>query len=170
MILINPVVGLSRLRVLEDILGDYREADKREWETAGWNRPFEVSLRQAIEGDMVWSADFVDPCSLKTLLAFGVVPHARLRSVGTVWLVATEGAVSHYRDLRRVYFVGFKLMLEFFPTLHAWADSRNTLHHRWMEVMGFKRTDKVVLLGEGEDPFFLFTYNSNKEQTECASP
>lgn len=165
MILINQVGILSQRRVLADILMDPREADKREWETAGWNCPFEVSLKQAIEGDMVWEACATYP-QFKTLLAFGVIPHARLWDVGKVWLVATNAAVLHYRDLRRVYFEGLMLMLEFFPTLHAWADSRNTLHHRWMEVMGFKRTDKVVLLGEREDPFFLFTYNKsdNKEQ------
>jgi len=158
----------SKPRVLSNLLDDAREADIREWETAGWRRLFKHSLSEALDGDTVWSVDAWDEQGLHSLLAFGVNAHARVPSVGNAWLVATNGAAKFYSQLRKEMFApGLRLMLEFFPVLHAWADSRNIAHHRWMKAMGFNQTDKVVLLGLDEAPFYLFTY---QEPPSCASP
>ncbi|MFD1303481.1 hypothetical protein [Methylobacterium marchantiae] len=52
-----------------------------------------------------------------------------------------------------------------YPVLEAWAYEGNTLHHHWMERLGFVRTGDRRLMGMGA-PFLLFT--RTKETPPCA--
>lgn len=160
-VVIRPVTVANELTVLRDILGDARDDDIREWETAG-DMPFAHSLRLALSRTNVWTADLdMDGVTVTSLLAFGVFGM-------NAWLVATNEAVQHYRSLRRVFPQGLELMLSVSPTLYAYADSRNILHHRWMEVMGFEAWQYFNLL-IGEVPFHLYKYEKETQQV-CASP
>ena len=146
----------AQLTAWKDIMRDARPADVQEWETAGGSKPFGLALMEALEGDLVWAT-----ANSKTLCAWGVNGHTHMRDVGNAWLVATNEAEKHALGIHRHFEWGLDEMLKFYPVLHAWADSRNTVHHHWMRKMGFRETDKVCLLGEQEVPFILFTYGKD---------
>lgn len=158
---LTPVLPIREVAVWLDITRDARVADISEWETAG-GRPFPDSLRSALHQDHVWTVALGSREAgvlMSYILAFGVQP-STLKGVGDAWLVATNVAPQHYRALRRLFEVGLRQMLLLFPTLHAWADSRNAMHHRWMRAMGFVHAGRTATIGGV--PFYLFTYTKDK--------
>ena len=101
------------------------------------------------------------------LCAFGVNPSG-LPGVGNAWLVANRTAPNFAHGLHRHFNDGLEKMLALYPTLHAWADGRNSLHHLWMLRMGFELTENIMYFGEEGVPFLLFTINQEMHQ-RCAS-
>lgn len=62
---------------------------------------------------------------------------------GSVWLVATNKAVPVALSIHRCLREEFQMLLEVAPEPHCWADSRNILHHKWLEWLGFEEVDEA---------------------------
>lgn len=80
------------------------------------------------------------------LCAWGVDRAGPLK-VGSVWLFATDRAVSRARAIHRHLKVELQTITDLYPILECWADSRNTKHHEWLRWLGFEEV--------GEHPYGL---------------
>lgn len=77
---------------------------------------------------------------------------------GSVWLAATNRAVPRARSIHRLLKEEFEAVQAVSGgTMHCYADSRNVLHHAWLEWLGFKfqREEYWGVMGL---PFKLYTY------------
>lgn len=161
----RPASGRSKWLIINDIMNDVRDEDKVEWETASG-----VSLADALwsslKSEEAWVAGYFLKGGYRVLALGGATPSI-LRGVGNAWMILTKEGASRPHRLQRNFFIFLRSLLETYPTLHAWADARNTLHHEWMLKCGFIQTSAVVTIGGF--PFILFTY-TKEQQATCASP
>lgn len=128
---------------------DLRYADLREWLAGVGMGPV-----VALEHGWTYGRAALDEEG-QVLCFWGAEPD------GSVWLAACNRAVPRARSIHRLLKEEFKEVLSV-ATQHGYdmycmADSRNTLHHRWLEWLGFKfiREEYWGVLGL---PFKLFTY------------
>lgn len=78
-------------------------------------------------------------------------------SSGEVWLVATAQAERVALLIHRELRPEFQKVLDLHPRPHCYADSRNSLHHRWLIWLGFERAEEVRY-GPLQMPFIHFRY------------
>lgn len=151
------------LEVFNTFRGQARPADIREWETAG-SVDFEYSLSECIFSND--NPKWIARVNGVPMMLFGVNPLGP--PYGFAWMIATRGAEKHQHALHRHHRESMGEMLKVRPMLSAWADSRNVVHHKWMERMGWKPSEATIHLGDGAGvPFILYTYT--KEMHDCAS-
>lgn len=75
-----------------------------------------------------------------TLCLWGVNPET-----GVAWMVATNEAQRQGVRLQRLYREGIAFLHSKTPRdLTAWSLETNTLHHDWMERLGFTRTGAAM--------------------------
>jgi hypothetical protein len=84
---------------------------------------------------------------------------------GNVWLFATETAVGCFLPIHRHLKPQLQALLDRWPLLEAWADCRNTVHHKWLEWLRFDYRGEQHLEPLGL-PFKL--YVKVKEAQSCA--
>lgn len=144
---------LVRATIFEvhSLLKDVREADAEEWALATL-MPLSLTLTQSVERTRNSRAvlDHKGDC----LALWGVSPSDR-PEVGFAWMVATKGATRRLVAMHRLFAQGISEMHDLYPHLEAWAYEGNTLHHRWMERMGFRRTGHEVV-SKFDFKFFQF--------------
>lgn len=130
---------------------DLRYADRREWLAGVGAGPVETLAHG-------WTYGRAALDEHGDILCFwGAEPD------GSVWLAACNRAVPRARAIHRLLQEEFKEVLSVatqngYP-VYCMADSRNTLHHRWLEWLGFKyaREEYWGVLGL---PFRLYTYEA----------
>lgn len=164
MIDILPLKGNLVDHAYLDLMEDAREVDRQEWRAAS-GAPFGVALMTALSNNANTGHAWVAKYGPHILLAFGVVEQP-LAGIGNAWLVCTNRSVPLYRAIHQHWRKHLDQMLAIRPVLHAWADERNVLHHRWMKRMGFM--DTGVKHNYGKHPFRLFVYSKEMHQA-CAS-
>lgn len=74
---------------------------------------------------------------------------------GRVWLFATQTAEKYALSLHRVLAPNLKDLLDRWPRLEAYADYRNTVHHKWLQWLGFELV-RVVDLPPFGMPFKIY--------------
>lgn len=154
----RPASSHPRILLVKDIANDVRDEDKVEWETAS-GMPLMDALWTSLRSDSAWVAGDFTPWGYRALAAGGATPSI-LRGVGNAWMILTKEGASRPHRLQRNFFIFLRSLLGTYPTLHAWADARNIMHHEWMLKCGFTQTDAVVTIGGF--PFILFTYSKDK--------
>lgn len=134
-----------------------READKAEIKAASGLSSVDA-LRDGIAiSDVTYVAETEngDPICI-----FGVSKHPLNEGCGIPWMVGT--------DLIQTYFFVFlrdgktkllPLITTTYPLLVNVVDSRNTVHLRWLEWMGFDIDKSPIFLTDPEVPFFTLTYH-----------
>lgn len=148
-----------------DVIRFSLAADRREWETASGGA-FERSVYDALlSPHPKWLAE--DTHTGETLMVFGVNVTG-LNPIGQAWMIATTPALRLVHSLHRHHHEYIGEMLKVRSVLHAWADTRNSIHLLWMERMGWEPTHTLCNLGAGEVPFVLYTYSKELHE-RCAS-
>lgn len=128
---------------------DIRPLDNEEW-VAGTGMRTRTAIGNAISmpyGD-AWSVlDHEGNC----WALWGVGPkHLGYdNDTGIAWMVASRKAQRHLHSMHRLFEKGISNMHSRFHHLEAWAYSKNTLHHLWMERFGWQRTGRVAHFATG---------------------
>lgn len=126
---------------LPPILEDIRPADLREWVAGTGSADIQGALEVVFrEGRYARAA--CDPEG--TALCMWGIDELE-PGVGWVWMFATTRAVPLFFPLHRHLRAGMDEVLERWPTLHAYSDSRNTIHHRWLKWLDFTHSEDVIL-------------------------
>jgi hypothetical protein len=85
---------------------------------------------------------------------FGVAP-SQEKSVGVVWLLATDQLNDVKQTFLRLSKHCIKMMLELFPVMFNFVDDRNTSSIRWLEWCGAEFSSAVAV-GPDSLPFKPF--------------
>lgn len=144
---------------LPPILDDIRAADLREWAAGTGSADLVDGLDRVFQEDRYAKAACDE--SGMALCMWGVdnLPDGS----GWVWLFATNRAVPLFLPIHRHLKSELGAILSRWPTLHAYSDARNLLHHRWLGWLGFTYGREVPL-----GPFGLPFKHYTKEAL-CAS-
>ena len=149
MILVRPPTTFDLARALPHV----RPQDIREWETAS-GLPFPQAATSTILSDTFGRcAVLVDG----TPLCFWGGHE------GAVWLFATTQGEDRWRALHRILQPHLQELVGRWPVVTALADSRNRLHHRWLERLGFEFVGEI-LSGPFDAPFKMYV----KDDHQCA--
>ncbi|UIY29182.1 hypothetical protein LZK73_21860 [Neorhizobium galegae] len=145
-------VEAARLDHLPPILDDIRPEDYREWYAGTGNADIQSVLQPVFaEGRYARAAVGEDS---KALVMWGVDELSE--SAGSVWMFATSTAERHAIAIHRHLKPQLQDILSRWAYLEAWADSRNTKHHLWLEWLGFQYEREEFLEPLGL-PFKLYT-------------
>ena len=148
--------------VLEAFLSKARPVDITEWETASGVEFYEALADCLLGPNPKWVARVNgDPVML-----FGVSPHNQ--PLGLAWMIATVDAKNHQHGLHWYHREYMEVLLEVRSLLHAWVDSRNADHIRWVVRMGWRAASATVILGEPGVRFLLYIYDKETHE-RCAS-
>jgi len=74
---------------------------------------------------------------------------------GVIWMVCTEAVTRHRRVVLKHCATTIEGWHRHYPRLGNMVDSRNTLHIKWLGLMGFKFTGAAVI-GPHSVPFITF--------------
>lgn len=77
-------------------------------------------------------------------------------SIGQVWLLGTEGIKMHSIEFLRKSREWVSRLHEEFPVLYNDIDSRNTVHIRWLQWLGFKFINELPSYGYEGRLFYHF--------------
>jgi len=141
---------------LPPILDDIRPADLREWAAGTGSADLQAGLEPVFrEGRFARAACDEDG---RALCMWGV--DGMPDGAGWVWLFATNRAVPQFLPIHRHLRAELEVILSRWPILHAYSDARNSMHHRWLEWLGFEHVEDVHL-----GPFGLPFKHYTKEST-----
>lgn len=136
---------------LESFLPDIRPVDNEEW-VAGTGQTTRSSISAAIALGRSWAVLDEDGACWAL---WGVQPQWYLpvgsskQPCGVAWMVASRKAQCHVYSMHRLFAQGIDDMHAHYHHLEAWAYHRNTLHHKWMERMGWVRSGQVAHFATG---------------------
>ncbi len=139
--------------MLGPVLEDIRPADLREW-YAGTGCPDISKCLMAVFEERRYARAAIGEDG--RLLAMWGVDDALEPDVGSVWLFATNKAVEVFLPIHRHLKHELGAILDRWPTLMAYADARNTVHHKWLEWLKFKHEGTVHLQPFGL-PFKIYS-------------
>lgn len=108
-----------------------RSADARELHTAHPDKSIEAVLRDAIQKGEAYTLRFGtdSPCVL-----FGIVKYTSL--IGIIWMVATPRIDGHALSILREASSWIDSWKAKYGVLTNYMEVRNTLHLRWLTVLG----------------------------------
>lgn len=133
-----------------------READRLEVQAASGLSPLEV-LEQGIERSAVcWCYKYRG----EPLFLVGVVDGLDA-GTGVIWLLGTDGIITHKRFLHKLAKSVLTEWHRRWPTLGNIVDARNVVHVRWLKSMGFTFSAPVIA-GVAQTSFLPFhrTYHA----------
>lgn len=142
---------------IDEIKGRLRESDKRElWDSIRMGP--EEGLQFAFDSSQFcWAATVND----RPVLCFGAARLNLLSSVGSPWMLATDGI----KDVRREFIRGCKIcvktMLSFFDRLENMVDVRNESTIRWLRWCGFTIGEKCRY---GPDRLWFYNFFMDAER------
>jgi hypothetical protein len=144
-----------------------RAADRRELEaTLGRVSP-SVVLRRGVEAS--------DPCfavvaSGAVVALFGVVPTARDREVGSVWLLGSDDFAARPAFIVRSSKAWLATLHERYRVLVNHVDARNEVHIRWLRWCGFVFVRRIERFGAMGLPFYEVRRERNTGAEEPREP
>lgn len=129
---------------IEAIFADVRMSDYEEWRLSAFRLglggvPFDALLGAAVASGRL-SRVLVD-AEGDPLCAWGV------GWSGCAWLVGTTEGQRVAHRIQRHFKAGIQELHQHFEVLQAHAWNENTLHHHWMERLGFIRSGPSPWLG-----------------------
>lgn len=142
------------------VLRNLREADRREAQAVLGD--MERLYHCTIEGEVYVSTIEGDEVPF---LLFGVSPDP-LSTAGRVWLLATDRVSAAPRAAIRLAREWLPRWHSKHPTLHNVADCRNTLHLRWLKLMGFSFGGKTDVNGLPFQYFYMTSSNQCVPQSQ----
>jgi hypothetical protein len=145
----------TRLATCEDCfaLGPVlRQADKDEIQASSGSDPTGALFLGWRESEVCYTIVDAD----QPLAMFGVVRMASNPSIGQVWLLGTEGIKMHSIEFLRKSREWVSRLHEEFPVLYNDIDSRNTVHIRWLQWLGFKFINELPSYGYEGRLFYHF--------------
>ncbi len=134
-------------RFVVDIMGDVRQADLEEW-FMGTGLMTHKLLLEGRTGAGDLTRALVNEHG-KCLCMWGVFPDEDRSNVGRLWLIATNEAANRGKAIHKLWRRELKVLHAKYPKLEAWSYHKNTLHHKWLRVIGFE------LMGSGKRWPFL---------------
>lgn len=148
---------------VDDLMSDVRQADRNEW-VAALGCPMELALREACGPGQVAMTCFIEK-TRKVLAVFGAQPMPdafteRLGcspDAGLLWFAATNLGYHYIPDFAVLATRGLDYLHLTYPTLTAFVDDRNVLHHQWLVDMGFKFAPQPHEIGPWSLPFWRVT-------------
>jgi hypothetical protein len=135
---------------IRHIATNMRAADRREVEAASGLSPFHV-LKAGIRTSAL-SGVGRSPAG-EPVLILGVANVTP--GVGSIWLLGTDGIITHKRLFHKVALKVLPLLHQEWPTLGNIVDARNTVHIRWLKALGFQ-FGKPIIAGAAKLPFIPF--------------
>lgn len=128
----------TRTNHIASLLADVREIDAEEWRIASGGQPLEACVVQCVmlaEGRARSILDEAGRC----LCIYGAsrMPGAPRR--GVAWLIGTNEGQRRALHIQRYWKQGIAELHREFDVLEAHAYDANTVHHFWMERLGFVR-------------------------------
>jgi hypothetical protein len=137
-------VGPARLRTVSYIGANLRPEDRRELETVAPDHTAEAELLRAVTAsEEVWVASV----GTEPIAVFGI------GRAGVIWMVGTAGISKAPIQVFRTAQGFVRCWLRQYGHLHNAADCRNTLHLRWLKLLGFTFDDVIQINGQ---PFQRF--------------
>ena len=130
----------------EKVLGvDVRPADRREWEDGIPGTTLETSVRRCIVTPGGIATTAYAALDGQMLAMWGVNPYPDHPTFGVVWFAARQCAKNYLHGIHYHWRFEIDRMEAAFPHgLHAFPDSRQLVHHKWMERMGFERKGSIA--------------------------
>lgn len=132
-----------------------REEDRNEIEAASGRPAHHVLIEGCARSEYVWCA-YVD--GVPSVL-FGVAKG------GIIWLVGTDKLRTAALPIFRMSKDILGSLLEVYPRLRNHADCRNTLHLRWLKLLGFTFDEVIEINGHRFQRFHI-----DREEPQCATP
>lgn len=131
-----------------------RSQDRSEW-VAGTGDPTRLRLAAAVTDPKGFArAVFVSGVDFP-LLIWGASQPGEDPGEGQAWLIATDEAVKHAISLHSLMASELPILDGTFQRVVAYADKRNTVHHRWLRWLGFECL-KEIPMGPWGLPFKQF--------------
>lgn len=128
---------------------DVRDVDRREWSfTTAHDLPEAIFAGTLYERARNWALWEDGDCQA----IFGAHP-TTLSGIGRAWFIGTNSLMQRVHKAHGFFEEGMADLHKGFPVLIASSWHRNTVHHRWMERMGFAMFDTEVI---GREQFFTF--------------
>lgn len=125
-----------------------RKADIEELKTAtGFKNPID-SLRYSVAHSTEWTevCQETDTGEIITIFGLGKTLDHFDEPVGVPWMVASPSLIRYRKVLMRYSRKVVQEMLEQFPLLNNFVDSRNTVHIHWLKHMGFQFAGKDLII------------------------
>ena len=121
-----------------------RQADIDELRVAtGFPKPMDA-LRSSVAHSTEWSEICQDTNTGEILTLFGL---GRIsEDIGVPWMVASPNLIKYRKVLMRYSKKIIQEMLDQFPLLNNYVDSRNEVHIHWLRHMGFTFTGKDLMI------------------------
>lgn len=116
-----------------DMLPFIRQADIDEFYAAALIEPDEVLRRSMAASSVTW-AGLIDG---QVVAIFGVCPASLLTGFGVPWLVGTDRLEAVQLTFLRHCRPVLGQMLELYPRLENFVDTRNTAAKSWLHWLGF---------------------------------
>ncbi len=143
-------IRYSDLDLMDRLAGmTLRKADIDEMKAVtGLNNTW-AALKSAVRNSTEWTEISYDDETGEIITLFGLGSFRSgavkpcLHSVGIPWMVASPNLYKHKKLFMRYSKKIIKEMLDQFPLIANYVDSRNTLHIRWLKHMGFKFTGEL---------------------------
>lgn len=120
-----------------EILPHVRQADIDEFHAAALIGPEEVLRRSMAASSVCW-AGLVDG---EVVTIFGVCPASMLTGFGVPWLVGTDRLESVQVTFLRYCRPMLGEMINLYPRLENFVDTRNVAAKAWLHWLGFKLQD-----------------------------
>ena len=76
--------------------------------------------------------------------------------LATIWCLATDKLLEHRTAFFRISEAWLASLGQQVGHMNCYSDSRNTEHHRWLRLMGFKRIDKPLFFYDPNIKFYEY--------------
>ena len=114
---------------------EIRQADLNEMRVvSGSNKPLATLLKSAIERSTEWVEICLDNNTGEVYTIYGL---GNCEGFGVPWMIGSPSITKHKKDLLQYSKLIIKEMLNQFPLIHNYVDSRNKAHIRWLKHMDF---------------------------------
>lgn len=137
--LVRPANGLDAL-VMMDLA---RREDAAEWDAS-----VEGGLKQ-LGWSVAWCAQYgeaitvIDTHTTKPVLIGGAQPQSYDLNRILTWMVVAEGGEEWGLVLMKEYREALDGFFRRWPVTECFSDSRNILHHRWLQYLGYELVEEV---------------------------
>lgn len=129
-----------------------RSEDQREIATASGSTDFPAILTRCMRKSKPCFTIYTPekkPCAM-----FGTIPKVEFAQI---WMVCTDDLLPYSRDFLRQSVAWWARFHQKYPVLWNIVDTRNTVHIRWLEWVGCK-FGETLLVGVDQVPFIEFNH------------
>ena len=121
-----------------------RQADVDELIVASGGKNTWDALKYSVYHSNEWTEICYEVETDEILMVFGL---ASSEGIGIPWMVASPNITKYTKILMRYAHQTINDMINQFPLLVNFVDSRNTVHIRWLEHMGFQFSGVEHMIG-----------------------